>query len=535
MVRSPKTIAIGVSSFILLIAAVLIVGFYRNDQAIILDETYGDSTIYIESTRHAVLFPGECLPVRWEVNSIHAVYLQKGVHQLGTTGENNTVYCVWHEDPNLRVDFPDETTETYTLEILHLYESPLITLGLVIVIIAACTLAYFTVGMPLVLVILTVVCFSPILSINAFAEQDFLSHLYWVQTANFSGNFQDIPPHFVFHLAAIILHKIIPTLTLERAAFWVVLIAQVGTVLGLYALFRFLDSRSEDDKRLDLIYGAFALALMFAGPITYFLNSMSMPRTSPYLYPNTYHSPTMIVLRAFAVWLFVMLVTVPPKWSKRVILHLIGIVVLLILGSFSKPNYTLVIMPAYLCILGIRFLRDRQISRNAIVVGATLFISTIIIMGWQYAAVFNPESANVIAQEDSEIIVRWFGLYRMWGISYWVALCAWFVSTIFPLSVYILYIRKAWRDDSLNLAWIALFGAVAMALLFIEVPRTGHGNFVWGGQITNLILFGASASFLMRQWTDDISWRLDWRFWICVVLFAIHIINFSYILLNSYR
>lgn len=531
MLRSPKTIAITVSTVIVLIATFVIISFYGNNQPGILDESVNESTIYIEATRQAILFPGECLQVHWEINGVNAVYILKRNQQNGTTGADSATFCIWQENPHFRVDFPDGSSEIFTLEIQHLYSSPFIVLSLIIMIVATCVIAYFTIGVPGILVIITIVGFTPFFSINANTELDFYSHLYWIQNAIDSGNYQNLPVHFIFHYAIILLKNIFPSMSLMTAAFWVVILAQIGTVTGFYALFRTLDPRSKDDRRLQLIYGVIAFALMWTGPISYFISGTGMPRTVALLYANTYHSPTTIVIRPFAIWLFVSLVNIPSEWSKRFIAYLFASILFLILGSFSKPSYSLVIVPAYLCLIGLQFLRDRKINKHALLLSAIMIIMIGMILSWQFGIAFNPESNNELVADNSQILVKWFGLYDAWGLSYQTVILSWLTSLVFPIAVYSLYIKKTWKDDMLNLAWIALLGALAMALLFIEIPRTTHGNFAWGGQITTLILFGASASFLIRQYKD----QLDWRFYLCIFLFSVHVLHFSYVLLNFYQ
>jgi|GEM_PF-3270809 len=538
MWRSPRVIAIALSTLTVLIASLLIAQFYSTGEPIIIEETAGDSTVYIEARHNAILFPGECLEVNWEINGINAVFIQTKHGYRGTTGLDKAVFCIWsdNDNPTLRVEFPDSSTESYVLDIQHLYASPLITGGLIVTIIAGCVLAYFTIGMSAVVVILTLVCFVPILSMNSSFEMDFSSHIYWANIARSSGSFEDMPPHFVFHYMTIQLSNIVNGMSLIRSAFFVTLTSQVGTALGFYTLFNMLDARTRDKPYLKIIYGFVAVSLLLVGPITYFLMGFRLPRTTALLYANTYHSPTMIVMRMFAVWLFVTIISIPAKWSKRVILYLLAIIILLLLASFSKPNYTLVIVPAYLVLMVLNFVRYRQVKLNTILVLVTLIITASVALGWQYFAVFSDESTNIIASERSEILVQWFGLYTTWESPPQKAVVEWFVSLIFPIAVYLLYLKKAWKDDALNLSWIALCGAIAMAVLFIEVPRTDHGNFVWGTRITTLITFGVSASFLIRQpeiWTWQ-ALKSDWRFWICAMLFIVHVVHYIIAIIQFY-
>jgi hypothetical protein len=535
MHRSLEQVAIGVSGLVLFIAIFVIAGFYSNNQPAILEETGGDTTVYIEAARNVALFPGECISVKWEITGDNTVFIIRRGQSYRTTSLDSTVYCFWSQNPTLRVDSPDgSSSDFYTVEIEHLYNSPLILLLLLIIIVAACTFAYLLLGVPAVLVILTAVLFTPILSISASLEYDFITHINWAQIGKTSGNIQDLPPHFVFHYLAITITNIFPSITLMRASFLVVLFSQIGTVLGLYYLFLALDPRTKQDYRLKILCSILALALVWVGPISYFTTGLSRPGSSAFLNAGIYHNPTLLVMRMFAVWLFVTLVSVPSKWSKRVIGYLIAIVTLLLLSTFSKPSYTFVIVPAYLVLIGIQFLRARKVSKNTLLVAATLIIPATLAVGLLYFAVYDANSTNIIATENSKILIELFGLYRVRGLTLPTIIIEWITSLLFPISVYVLYIKKAWRDDNLNLAWIALFGAIVMAALFIEVPRTSDGNFTWGTRITTLIVFAVSASFLLRQQASWLVTKKDWRLWLSVTLFMAHALFYATILIRYF-
>lgn len=533
MFQSQKKLSLAISGLILLIALPMLTVLYMNSEPAIIDETYGEeSTIYLEAARNSILFPGECLRFNWEINGINAVFISQYEKSRGTTGTNATIYCIWSENPTLQVIFQDESIEFYTLEITHLYKTPLVFTLLILAVTAACVLAYHLIGVSAVLIIITTLSFIPMMSINASTELDFQGHIGFLQLASDSGNLQDLPPHFIFHIFTLGLKSIFPFLSLMRATFFIVLFAMVTTVLGLYLLLRILDKRSQNSPYLRLLYGALAFALVWIGPIPYFISNPPLLRSSALLLANTYHSPTMLVMRLFSVLLFVGLLTVPKTLSKRYFLHIIAIISLLFLSAFSKPNYVLVIVPAYLIYMGILYIRHRQIPHTILLLAIAVVLSTVAIVGLQYFAIFDANSTNVVASENSSVVIDWFGLYRIWGITPLSAIVAWLFSLSYPLFVYGLYFNKASRDDFLNLAWIALMGAIAMAVLFVEVPRTSHGNFIWGTRITTLLVFAMSTSFLIRQQKSPLIKNIDWRFILCLGLFLMHFVGYSYITLN---
>ncbi len=66
-----------------------------------------------------------------------------------------------------------------------------------------------------------------------------------------------------------------------------------------------------------------------------------------------------------------------------------------------------------------------------------------------------------------------------------------------------------------------------MAYVLIESPNFDHGNMVWSGRITSLVLFAVSIAFFLCQNRDPlnkyVSFPRDWRFYLSVILLVLHI------------
>jgi hypothetical protein len=96
------------------------------------------------------------------------------------------------------------------------------------------------------------------------------------------------------------------------------------------------------------------------------------------------------------------------------------------------------------------------------------------------------------------------------------------------MAVYILYFRKAIKDKSLNLSWLAFLIALTYMFLFYEVVGDGSRNFGWGGRVTLLIVFIISMTFLLRQrsvFLQAFPKRFDWRFTTCLTIFILHLVS----------
>ena len=148
-------------------------------------------------------------------------------------------------------------------------------------------------------------------------------------------------------------------------------------------------------------------------------------------------------------------------------------------------------------------------------------------LGWQYLFTYGPQQANLYG-EAAGIKFSPLELYLVyWEVPAANLIPELIISLIFPIVVYVMY-RRAWQDFVLNLAWLIFIAGQAMAFLLIESPHFGHGNMVWSGRITALVLFVVSIAFFLRQNKDlldkDKGFPRDGRFYLGMLLLAIQII-----------
>src|SRR5207248_602892 len=118
-----------------------------------------------------------------------------------------------------------------------------------------------------------------------------------------------------------------------------------------------------------------------------------------------------------------------------------------------------------------------------------------------------------------------YSLYSSWLLPKFI------LSILFPLTVYLLYFRRATQDFALNLSWlIFLIGSFYAYFLAESGPRFDAGNFGWGAQIALFILFVWSVKFLIRQ---EIATRGECvgatkrskRCVTCIMAFGLHLVS----------
>lgn len=101
-----------------------------------LHETVGTATIDFSADRRMVALPGGCVTVKWHVEHIQDVY----INRTPTVGDGQKDVCVDRATmPALRVKFEDGTKRTYTLTIGFLAEQPSTWLLLVAAVVLALT------------------------------------------------------------------------------------------------------------------------------------------------------------------------------------------------------------------------------------------------------------------------------------------------------------------------------------------------------------------------------------------------------------
>ena len=534
MPRSTKMLAIALSTLIVLIIIFSLLAFYGSEREVVFNESYGDATISIKASRDAILFPGECLVLEWEMTGISSASLSLNNKITTINAIDHKTYCLWIDTPIIDLEFSDNTSQSYTLPIRHLYRSFPVFILLVLSCASVCILSYLLFDVAGVLIIVTAISFTPILMTGATTGYDFSVHLGFIRNMQLSGNPQDLPPHFTFHYLTLAVTTIIPAISLENAAFIVVTIAQCFTAHALYSLLNILQAQSGNSRRMRVLNAVLAYLLLWVGPMSFFTRGITLQMESALLFANTYHSPTMLVMRPLSIYLFILLIRSPEKWSNRVIAYIGGIALLLLVGAHAKPSFIMVIVPAYIMLLCIQYLRDKQVNKIQLIVAATLIITMILALGWQYLAIYGDTGSNLAAKTGSGIKIEIFGLYRILRVAPLTILIEWFVSLIFPISVYLLYFKRAWRDNILNFSWIALAGAIAMIVIFIEVTRADDGNFGWATRITTLIVYTTSIGFILRQHHNRTETGHDWQFWFCISLFIVHALFYASLLINTF-
>ena len=355
-----------------------------------------------------------------------------------------------------------------------------------------------------ILVLITTVLFGYILLyMFATIQGDFAAHI------GFSIHFAEYGiarvPHLLYHVLVIALVKLLPSLDYTSAGLIVCLAFYAVTPIILYRIVRpaFLGT----GWRPSLLASFFTIALMFVTNV----NLFTLPQQDlyfGYIAINTFHNPTMILLKPFALVTFIFALAVLQNriaFSPGVAL---GGGLLTTLCMFAKPNYMICLLPALTIISAVKWVRREPMSWRLFVI--SLAVPTVVTFVVQYLIAFGGESDNAV------ILAPLAWLREPLGI----LLIKLILSALFPLFVCLLHWSTARKDLALTIGWLSFaVGAAQVYLLDETGVRSGDGNFVWSAQITLFVLFVYSVIFVLQQKGGG------WRWWVCVTAFVLHLIS----------
>ncbi|MBC7812294.1 MAG: hypothetical protein H7175_14155 [Burkholderiales bacterium] len=377
------------------------------------------------------------------------------------------------------------------------------------------------------LVVLCVLLFGPPSYVDVYEpNSDFSNHIRRAQTWAETGTMFEPVPHVLYHTLVIVAHTIVSGIDWPTAGWIVNVGCYVLLALVLYFVFRRTLSATFDSLSGHtgaLIALVIALSLMIVEPIT-ITSWTSRNIIRGYTSINVYHNPTILILKPFAVLLFLYAarafdVIRAASWGS-----IAAAAVVSVLAAVAKPSYTIALLPALVLFGAYWMLRKRPLDWRLLLIG--VLMPSAIIVGSQYLAEFTGTSANA---ESSSIV--FMPLYVMSvGISKGVVVMRFFFSVAFPLSVYLLNFRRARQSSALNLAWLVFLVAAFYAYFLAESgARIEHGNFFWGAQASLLLLFITSLLFVLRErlldFPADGSLTMKKRTFLSLALYGLHLVS----------
>jgi hypothetical protein len=514
---------------IAVVAALPLIYLYLHRVPFIFDTTFGKAAIHFESSDSRLLFPGQCVGLKWDLEGIQAV----AINGQGHVGHDTSVTCNTDTLSTMNVNFQDGTAKTYRLAEEKLYANPVI-VGLWILIAGGLAgMAYSLFGISGVLFILSIILFWPITRIAMETGSDYVIHLRYQQIVLDTGNLSALPPHPLYYLLGLSGPALFPgAVNLIDSNLVLLLLAYgIGSV-ALYGLLKSIVGEvSGSQIREVLIYAPLTLSLWCVVPFVNYGNPLNTLIGRPDISMNMFNSPTLILVKPFAVLAFLGIANWLSKSSTRGWWAVLGVCAAVIAATLTKPNYTMALMPAAVMLLGFQFIKPIRLNRKLLIVG--IIIPTIAILAWQYLRVYAPSAGTTLytSKQATGIGIAPLALFlTYWNFTIAQLIVGFFASIVFPLAVYLAYFKTAWNNLILNLAWLVFLGGQAFAYIFIEIGYQAAGNMTWGGRITLFVLFAVSLGFFLRQNAATIFSEKrvprDPRFYLCIVIYLLHVIPY---------
>lgn len=366
----------------------------------------------------------------------------------------------------------------------------------------------------------TVIAFGPIALIYSDAHGDWDWHINKAFEIKSTGSLEGLP-HFLYHATVIGTSELFPGLSQRMQGGIPVVIFAIGLALSVYWLLR--HTLREVGNNSEYLPVMLTMVLTTIEPILITGTNIS------YLFPTVYHSPTQIILRFWVLPVTLLALRAlnphPYRSSRRQVMFVVFAVILMILMTLTKPNYTLSLLPA-LGLIGLYRIIRRQPLDWPLLLG--LGVTGTVLLGLQFISTYN-------APDESRIMFGVFRFMTLWAPPLFVVL-QFFASIAFPLYVAIAFRAQAKKDPLLNLTWVIFLISAVFAYFVHETrPRLYHGNFTWGAYVSLFVLFVASILFLIREHPRILDIKglpslrvLGAKSTIALILLTLHIISAIY-------
>lgn len=222
--------------------------------------------------------------------------------------------------------------------------------------------------------------------------------------------------------------------------------------------------------------GLLTLAVLMVASI--FLFSMKTSMYLGYITANPWHNPTYLLMRPFAIALFML--TIPLLYEKPKLDQILLAIFLVYMGTRSKPSFTLTFLPS-LAIYGLMHWRKlKQLNWTYLIVG--LGIPAVLVLASQYFLTYSAGMGNGLEFAPFRSILIYLPniptvlLYTL-------------LSIASPLLFSIYYWEKIKKDPAVIIAWINFGLSLFLGYAFAEQLNPGSLNFWWNPMIALFFLF----------------------------------------------
>jgi len=362
-----------------------------------------------------------------------------------------------------------------------------------------------------------------------------------LNVVNDTGEFFRNTPHFLYHVATALIFVTIPNMDIATAGAWVMILCYLALIGIIYWLIR----RSSDlppSIPVLLISGIFTISLVLIMPIDIFTPENLY---FGYFAPNVYHNPTVNIMKPFSVLLFFMALQLFHRKEALNTWWIISFALVTFLSLVAKPSFIMAFVPS----LGLftaafilwRLIQGLQEKQSFMTIFKRILDREYINWPVLMLGIVIPAFAILYYQSQTwtssgGIGIDPFRVFREWAIVQYDQnadkhiFFKFIMSSAFPLAVYFLHIKQAYRNRTFNLAWLMFLVSAAYAYLLVDYTVIAAGDFGWSAQIAALILYIVATLFLIKEYrqvlTGEALKPVQWLILtLCLSIFVLHIIS----------
>ena len=315
-------------------------------------------------------------------------------------------------------------------------------------------------------------------------QSDYTAHAWFAQQFLEKGILYS--PACLLHLLVAALIRLRITQSFQSAT----LIIAVGSYAALgsavYFCARFACKTEPESGRG--LAAAIAILLPFVQPAV----PWGSVYTIGYMWAEPYYSPTYALLKPLAVIVAVVAVyflsrSGETNWKLISVCAAAGAA-----GTLAKPSFAICAVPAIIACSAYKYFRKEPFSQLGVLCGILLPMLAVLI--WQHHRTY----AGVSDSGDYRDSIVFVPLAVMRIHTSGLAL-KYLLSTLFPLSVVLLYGRRAWADSGLKFSLLALLVGTLYTYTLGEKLRLAAGNFLWSAYITVFLVDFFGVVFLVKQ------------------------------------
>jgi len=358
------------------------------------------------------------------------------------------------------------------------------------------------------LLAICIALFEPLISTLSANAYDYVAHLKWASEMEEGQKL--ILPHPLYHLLVILAKNIFFINYVQSSTLVIVL-----SIFFLSALnYKILAAHTHS-----IIAIIASTCLILVTPLQLFF-PVDQHLYFGYIGISIYHSPTMLLLKPLSLIAFCYALKSANSTSNKDLSSGIALALSLFFCGISKPNFLIIVLPAFLLFLLVTH-RLKPALKNKYIYSA-FFLPIFTVLGLQFfQTFFFQDLSQATGTTESHIVVMPFETMLHYSNYLLPKLI---LSIAFPLLVFLCYPRSFMQDKAMIFSSCCLFMGLILTYFFAESGyRMYDGNFWWSGQMGLYLVFLFSVAFLFKnikaltkKKTDKIKYAL------CLTLFFLH-------------